>query len=798
MSPPVKYLIKSIKFRNKASVMYIGGGRVSQPLLLLLLLVCSCLVQFTSASGSCPSVCNCKWKGGKETAECTDKSLISIPENIEPGTQVLDISNNNLQILPREIFRRSELLNLQKIYLRDCRLGQIDRAAFAGLTNLVELDLSHNLLTSIPTASLSELPSLRDLILTSNSIQKIDERAFAPVPHLVKLDLSNCGIQTVTPKAFEGLQALHTLKLNGNKLSDLRAKTIETLGKLRGIELHDNPWVCDCRLRAAKIWLTDNNIPFTMAPVCAGGPERVIQHSFAELGIDEFACKPEMGVMSRIVEAGAGENASITCRAAGIPSPRISWYWNGRALVNNTMHNAHQRIHIYEYGVSEKRSTLVLTNAQETDSSEFYCVAENPAGTTEANFTLHVSLRAAGIRTLGEKQIAGLSAALVILILFILLITGFLLVRLRRIPISESKTPGQMEVITSVSPANVIANGKVQCGSPVNHNDPSSPERKINDLKSGTNPIQKPPRLTDLPYSTNNYDGNGSVILPPLSNNTGGFGSPTASGNNPDLINDTRVTGSGSNLAGIDTQLVANSQSTTIQMANLLAEMQLQHHQLQQASHALLQQQHHHQQSESSSGDYSRAGGCDSLYPSGLWTGSRDDPNLTNLLLNAHQMNGYTNSCYATDKIMNNYQQQPDEETSIGTNNTTTADYLSKTFPRTSLGSNSNNNSLLTNSYHHTLSNNSTMGVGGSSGGYPVDYGLPIVPGAEQRSVVGGGSHNNNPMNNSTPPMNAKTLRVWQKGGVPVLPPVTALKRALTNSRNSPDEGYQEGCGTDV
>ncbi|XP_063700925.1 leucine-rich repeat-containing protein 24 [Culicoides brevitarsis] len=790
MSPPVKYLIKSIKFRNKT--MYIGGGLKSW--LLVFLAVSSCILQLAEASGSCPSMCTCKWKGGKETAECTDKSLISIPENIEPGTQVLDISNNNLQILPREIFRRSSLLNLQKIYLRDCRLGQIDRAAFAGLTNLVELDLSHNLLTSIPTASLNELPSLRDLILTSNSIQKIDERAFAPVPHLVKLDLSNCGIQTITPRAFEGLQALHTLKLNGNKLSDLRAKTIETLGKLRGIELHDNPWVCDCRLRAAKLWLTENNIPFTVAPVCAGGPERVIQHSFAELGVDDFACKPEIlyqdRILNRIVEAGAGENATITCRAAGIPSPKISWFWNGRALMNNSMHNAHQRIHIYEFGVSEKRSTLVLTNAQETDSSEFYCVAENAAGSTEANFTLHVSLRAAGIRTLGEKQIAGLSAALVILILFILLITGFLLVRLRRIPISESKTPGQMEVITSVSPSNVIANGKVQCSSPVNRDDPSSPDHK--DLKSGTNPIQKPPRLTDLPYSTNNYDGNGSVILPPISA-TGGFGSPTASGNNPDLINDTRVTGSGSNLAGIDTQLVANSQSTTIQMANLLAEMQLQHHQLQQASQVLLQQTSHLHPSESSSGDYSRAGGCDSLYPSGLWTGgSHDDPNLTNLLMNAHQMNGYTNSCYSTDKIMNNYQQQQqqqqDEELSSNT-----ADYLSKTFPRTSLGS--NNNSLLTNSYHHTLSGNGASNVGG---GYPVDYGLPIVPGAETRNVVGGSSHNNNPMSNSTPPMNAKTLRVWQKGGVPVLPPVTALKRALTNSRNSPDEGYQEGCGTDV
>lgn len=60
-------------------------------------------------------------------------------------------------------------------------------------------------------------------------------------------------------------------------------------------------------------------------------------------------------------------------------------------------------------------------------------------------------------------------------------------------------------------------------------------------------------------------------------------------------------------------------------------------------------------------------------------------------------------------------------------------------------------------------------------------------------------SATNSPMSGSLP-MNAKTLRVWQKGGVPVLPPVTtALKRALTNNRNSPDEGYVgENGGTDV
>lgn len=759
--PSLEYL-RSIKFRNK------------KMLLPFVLILAVSFLSGTQGYSSCPMVCTCKWKGGKETAECIDRKLITIPENIEPGTQVLDMSDNNLQILPSEAFKRVDLLNLQKIYLRSCHLGQIDSAAFDGLTNLVELDLSHNLLTNVPTTALNALPSLRDFILASNPIQKIESQAFAPVPQLVKLDVSHCDIQQIAPLAFDGLDMLHTLKLNGNKLNILQAATIQSLSRLRGIELHDNPWVCDCRMRAVKIWLHDHNIPLPVAPVCYAGPERVIERTFSDLAVDDFACKPDMIPVSRIIEATTGENASITCRSHAIPSAKISWFLNGRPLVNNSAHSAYQRVHIYEEGTFEKRSRLILTNAQETDNNDFYCVAENAAGTAEANFTLHVSLRAAGVR-LGEKQIAGLSAALVILILFILLITAFLLVRLRRIPLSESKTPGQLEVVTSVNTA-TIPNGKIV--SPVTE----APERKNSD-PSKMNPIQKHPRLTDLPYSTNNYDGSGSVIAP-----TAAFGSPTAQAN-PDLINDTRGGGgSGSNLAEASTSNTTSTAATsTVQMANLLAEMQ-----------------------HLDSGDYR---GCDSLYPSGLWDGSNGGvigssvnggggttPNMTNLLLEAHRYSAVAAAkAAAAAGTYHNSNLTLDDETVM-------SDYqLSRTFPRSTHLSNNNS---LTNSYQPNLSHSVVGNFGGTNGGgsgYPTDYGLPIVPGAEHQLHTAKLGHTGsvsipNITNNNTTgaPINAKTLRVWQKGGVPVLPPVTALKRALSNSRNSPDEGYQEGCGTDV
>ena len=92
---------------------------------------------------------------GKRWVECRDQSQISIPDQIDMETQVLDLSGNNLQILPREVFARHGLLNLQRLHLADCRIGQIDQTAFRGLTNLVELNLAGNLLTSVPIATFS-------------------------------------------------------------------------------------------------------------------------------------------------------------------------------------------------------------------------------------------------------------------------------------------------------------------------------------------------------------------------------------------------------------------------------------------------------------------------------------------------------------------------------------------------------------------------------------------------------------------------------------------------------------------
>lgn len=632
--------------------------------------------------GSCPAVCACKWKGGKQTVECVDRALITVPEPVDPATQVLDLSGNNLQILPQEAFARTGLVNLQRVYLRSCNIGQIHDRAFKGLTNLVELDLSHNLLTQIPSNSFKDAPFLRDLTLAQNPILKVHSDALNNLGSIVKLDLSRCDIRDIAADAFRNLRSLESLKLSHNKLRDLPLSSLERIEKLRAIDLSDNPWTCDCRLRDLKLWLEKHKLLST--PACSA-PSRLANRPFAELPIEEFACKPEILPVSRHVEAAVGENATITCRTEAVPSANVNWYWNGRLLQNGTNFNSHQKIYIFEEGDTKKRSSLILTNTQESDSTEFYCVADNKGGNAEANFTVHVTQIAAGMASLGSAQIASLGAALFLVIVVISLALLITFVRFRPAPACESKTPNTIDRVVSGNEVHPATTDRPHVAVMTNRQE----TQNYNDSKC--NPVLKPPRVNDIPYTTNHYEGRGSVVT------AGGpvVVSPTVStGIDPDLINDTRP------------------------------------------ESAL----------RPGSGEYAREA-SDSLYPSGLWDQMKmsQASNLARAVSSA--IPAYYND--RTPIIENSSVNGSQEE--LG--------YMSRTFPRS-----------------HAMTSSlaappAPVPAAAGDAPYPVDYGLPVS--------------------------GARTLRVWQRAP-PVLPPVSALKRVLTITRPSAEEGFHDGCATDV
>ncbi len=88
----------------------------------------------------------------------------------------------------------------------------------------MELDLSYNLLSEVPSDSFGDLSQLRELRLSGNPLgggSGLFEGAFADLPALIRLELSGCGLRAIQAGAFDGLDQLQWLRLDGNLVWDL-------------------------------------------------------------------------------------------------------------------------------------------------------------------------------------------------------------------------------------------------------------------------------------------------------------------------------------------------------------------------------------------------------------------------------------------------------------------------------------------------------------------------------------------------------------------------------------------------
>jgi internalin A len=108
---------------------------------------------------------------------------------INPNCISLSLKGNRLQKFPTAISNTS---TLEKLDLSENKISSIEDDAFEGLENLIELDLSFNELTYLPT-SIGKLNKLKRLNLSGNKI-------------------------SVLPNEFENLTALEFLDFEGNPI----------------------------------------------------------------------------------------------------------------------------------------------------------------------------------------------------------------------------------------------------------------------------------------------------------------------------------------------------------------------------------------------------------------------------------------------------------------------------------------------------------------------------------------------------------------------------------------------------
>ncbi|XP_055682897.1 uncharacterized protein LOC129789847 [Lutzomyia longipalpis] len=372
-----------------------------------------------TAVGDCPHVCECKWKSGKESVSCINANLTFVPSKLDAGTQVLDLTGNEIATLERDAFSRVNLLNLQRLFVVRCRLKVLDRYAFRDLSNLVELDLSHNSLSAVPSHAFSAIPELRELKLNGNPIQRIAPDAFGPLSQLVRLELSDCRITAIDHRAFASLETtLEWLHLDGNRLAEVKATSLTALYNLHGLELSRNMWNCSCSLRPLREWMLRQKIPSAVVPLCRN-PPRVAGKSWDRLDLDDFACVPHILATRISGDAIEGRNITMSCYVGGIPEPSVKWILRNRILGNITSGLAlgpstARRSYIVQARRNASNLTIMATETQ--DAGTYICAAENKAGRAESSVTLTVARRPP------ENTLSGriLLASVVVAVLFVI------------------------------------------------------------------------------------------------------------------------------------------------------------------------------------------------------------------------------------------------------------------------------------------------------------------------------------------------------------------------------------------
>jgi leucine-rich repeat protein SHOC2 len=175
------------------------------------------------------------------------KTIISKVKSAKT-TGIINISNMNLDILPKELFDENmrfedvnwwDMVDVKKLDASNNKLNENsinEETSFDKLPGLNFLKFTNNTFTVIPS-SFFTLYNLKYLDLASNRITQISPY-ICNLKSLVELNLSVNNIPSL-PDELGYLFDLEILNLNGNKINILQDKLL-TLKKLKRLDLSDN------------------------------------------------------------------------------------------------------------------------------------------------------------------------------------------------------------------------------------------------------------------------------------------------------------------------------------------------------------------------------------------------------------------------------------------------------------------------------------------------------------------------------------------------------------------------------
>lgn len=337
------------------------------------LVFCSILLCVPVFCSACPSQCTCffhKLSDGSKARSvlCNDPGITKVPSSFPVETSKLRIEKTAITKIPSESFRL--LNNLEFLWMSFNSLTTLSVDSFRGLHGLDELRLDGNSLTSFPWESLEDMPKLRLLDLHNNKITHIPTTAATYTRNLTYLDLSSNSLTTIPSEVLSSWLSVNPSQDDSSKL---------ILG------LHDNPWLCDCRLYDMVRFQKSPSPSVALIDTwlrCAA-PESLLGALFSEAELQR--CQgPKVHTAVARVRSSLGNNVLLRCGTIGVPTPELSWTRADGKRMNATVQEE-----VSKEGIIW--SILSVPAVSFHDSGKYICKATNFVGTADAIISLVIT-----------------------------------------------------------------------------------------------------------------------------------------------------------------------------------------------------------------------------------------------------------------------------------------------------------------------------------------------------------------------------------------------------------------------
>ncbi|XP_026165320.1 leucine-rich repeat, immunoglobulin-like domain and transmembrane domain-containing protein 1a [Mastacembelus armatus] len=330
--------------------------------------------ELVSLVSSCPSQCSCFYHNLSDGSKarsviCNDPEISLVPVGFPVDTSKLRIEKTAIQRIPSEAL--NYLSNLEFLWMSFNTLSALNPDSFRGLYNLEELRLDGNALTAFPWECLMDMPSLRLLDLHNNQLTSLPAEATIYIKNLTYLDLSSNSLLTLPAEVLS------------TWLAAKPAQGPESSKMILG--LHDNPWVCDCRLYDLVQFQKSPtlSVAFIDTRLRCSAPESVSGVLFSDAELRRCQL-PRIHTAVARVRSAVGNNVLLRCGTIGVPIPDLTWRRaDGRAL-NGTVQQETSKDGI-------TWSILSVPAVSYRDSGKYICKATNYAGNAEAVISLIVS-----------------------------------------------------------------------------------------------------------------------------------------------------------------------------------------------------------------------------------------------------------------------------------------------------------------------------------------------------------------------------------------------------------------------